>query len=195
MKNIKDAFSKKFFYNTEKISAGMMLTDMDRNILYANKAFYKIFKTDKKSIKGKKCWSVIHPEKPECSECEKEENIHYQIRINDEQYHLILSNSVLGDGLLLRIIQDITRILSEISQLRKEVKSLRGLVDSVLGETHIYTVCSVCKKIRLKDGSWIPPANINNLEVNGGLSHGLCPVCAKRHIEQFNKQFLDRGIE
>ena len=195
MKNITNAFSKEFFNNMEKISAGMMFTDMDRNVLYANKAFHQIFKTDKESIKGKKCWSIIHPERPECSECEKEKNIHHQIRINDEQYHLILSNSVLSDGLLLRIIQDITRILSEISQLREEVKRLRRLINSILGETHIYTICSVCKKIRLKDGSWIPPANINKLEVNGGLSHGLCPECTKIHIEKIDKHFRDMDIQ
>lgn len=195
MKNIKDAFSKEFFNNMEKISAGMMFTDMGRNVLYANKAFHRIFKTDNKSIKGKKCWSIIHPERPECSECEKEENVHHKIMINDQQYHLISSNSALGEGLLLRIIQDITRILSEVSQLREEVDGLRGLINSVLGETHVYTICSVCKKIRLKDGSWIPPANINKLEVNGGLSHGLCPVCTKRHIEQVDKEFRDMGID
>jgi len=55
--------------------------------------------------------------------------------------------------------------------LLEEVKILRGLLP----------ICSFCKKIRTKDGTWVPLEEYLHEHSEAELSHGFCPDCLRDH--------------
>jgi hypothetical protein len=55
--------------------------------------------------------------------------------------------------------------------LAREVKALRGLLP----------ICSFCKKIRIKNSTWIPIEEYIDEHSGAELTHGFCPDCMKEH--------------
>jgi hypothetical protein len=66
--------------------------------------------------------------------------------------------------------------LAEPEKAFSDVRTLKGLI----------TICASCKKIRDDKGYWeqIETFIRNHLEVN--FSHGFCPECAKKALEDFH---------
>lgn len=55
------------------------------------------------------------------------------------------------------------------------MKTLKGLVP----------ICSYCKKIRDDEGYWNQLESVLNARTEAKLSHGICPDCAVRVMEEF----------
>ncbi|RMF94296.1 MAG: hypothetical protein D6734_08160, partial [Candidatus Schekmanbacteria bacterium] len=147
-----------------------------------------LFETDLDKIKNRKCWSVMHPETPGCRKCETQDNMNMEVDINGNLKNIIFTNSLIADNVLIKVIQDISKILKKLHNIETEVSNLRKLVDSTFGNSDFLTSCSICTKIRLKDGTWVSPSNIENLMSSGYISHGLCPECAKPYIDEIMKK-------
>lgn len=64
--------------------------------------------------------------------------------------------------------------------LAREVKALRGLLP----------ICSFCKKIRIKNSTWIPIEEYIDEHSEAELTHGFCPDCMREHygIEQSSQK-------
>ena len=60
--------------------------------------------------------------------------------------------------------------VSRTAMLLNEVKTLRGIVP----------MCSLCKKIRSEDQTWIPLETYISTHTEAQVSHGLCPSCYKK---------------
>jgi hypothetical protein len=60
--------------------------------------------------------------------------------------------------------------------LAREVKALRGLLP----------ICSFCKKIRIKNGTWVAIEEYLDVHSEAELTHGFCPDCMREHygVEQ-----------
>ncbi len=68
-----------------------------------------------------------------------------------------------------RVIQDLKKALSE-------VKTLRGFLP----------ICSICKNIRDDQGYWNRIESYLKAHSDAKFSHGICPVCAKKHYPDFD---------
>jgi hypothetical protein len=55
--------------------------------------------------------------------------------------------------------------------LAREVKALKGLLP----------ICSFCKKIRIKNSTWIPIEKYIDEHSEVELTHGFCPDCMREH--------------
>ena len=54
---------------------------------------------------------------------------------------------------------------------KKEISKLHGLLP----------ICSICKKIRNKDGNWETVDKYLNKKADIDFTHGLCPDCIRKH--------------
>ena len=63
------------------------------------------------------------------------------------------------------------RLNAELAQAMAEIKQLRGILP----------MCSFCRKIRDADQQWIPLEKYIATHSDAQVSHGLCPVCYKKH--------------
>ncbi len=180
---IQSFFSEDITSTFNKIKAGVLFTDEEKNIIFANKKFLKIFNTDLDSVKKEKCWNLLHPDSPSCDVCEDADNIHLKVNINGNKYHMLISNSHLGNHIEMSVIHEVTRIMSEIDKLTVEMDGLREIIKNTFGSYNFLIACSDCHKIRLEDGTWVNPADMDAIMEKTGISHGLCPQCAKPYLE------------
>jgi uncharacterized PurR-regulated membrane protein YhhQ (DUF165 family) len=67
------------------------------------------------------------------------------------------------------VIQDLKKALSE-------VKTLRGFMP----------ICSICKNVRDDQGYWSQIESYLKTHSDAEFSHGICPVCAKKHYPDFD---------
>ena len=171
----------------DNFSAGILCTDAEKKVLYANSAFCKIYKVQINDLLNRTCGSVIHPESPSCKECWKKDVIHLESEIDGEFCHILVSCSHLSPDVLLRIVHDISSILEELKVLRAEVKKLRDFVEKTIGSAGPLVVCCRCHKIRLQDGSWVPPSSVERVQFERGISHGDCPACSQKWVEELVK--------
>lgn len=61
----------------------------------------------------------------------------------------------------------------------------RALAEIKVLETFL-PICAQCKKIRNKDGSWQQLESYFGQQMNTQFSHGYCPECARRVMEEAN---------
>ena len=65
------------------------------------------------------------------------------------------------------------------TRYRKEVSKLQEMLP----------ICSVCKKIRDKEGDWHELENYLNRRADMDFTHGLCPDCFKKQYPQYAERF------
>jgi len=68
-------------------------------------------------------------------------------------------------------------VAERIIGLQGQVKQLQGMLST----------CSVCKKIRDKDGEWVPIESYINQRTEAYFSHTYCPDCLEIAMEQIEK--------
>jgi hypothetical protein len=77
---------------------------------------------------------------------------------------------------VLELLALLTLLLGRQSrQLRQRVRALEGLLP----------ICSFCKSIRNDKEEWVQLENFMARHSGAVFSHGLCPVCAKKHYGDF----------
>ncbi len=98
---------------------------------------------------------------------------------------------VLGVGLFFKITNPLLKGLydtvAKLERALAEVKTLRGILP----------ICSFCKKIRDDDDSWHQIEVYVKERSDADFSHGICPVCAKKHYpveyEAIQSEKIDSG--
>lgn len=164
MERIANAFDTGVTGLFDKVNSGIMFINDDRKIIYANKYFLNLFNTEMDEILERKCWSVLHPENPGCRKCETLDDVNLRVDINGKPLNIFFTNSSISENLLLIIIQDVTQLFRNLSKVQKEVAKLRDIIESSFGNSELLIACSVCSKVRLKDGSWVSASNMKNLK-------------------------------
>jgi putative heme degradation protein len=72
---------------------------------------------------------------------------------------------------------DVERILAELRDALERIRSLGSLI----------TVCGSCKDIREADGAWHSLEHFLHERLGVCFSHGLCPECGHRLLEQIDR--------
>jgi hypothetical protein len=72
---------------------------------------------------------------------------------------------------------DVERILAEMRDALERVRSLGELL----------SVCGSCKAVRDIDGEWRSMEEFLSERLRVRFSHGLCPCCGERLLEQLDK--------
>ncbi len=188
MEKIANAFDAGVTGLFDKVNSGIMFVNEDRNIVYANRYFLNLFDTEMDEIQDRKCWSVMHPENPTCRKCETMKDVNLEVDINGNPINVFFTNSLVKDDLLLKIIQDISKLMESVTNVKEEISKLKNIIENTFGNSEFLTACSVCTKVRLRDGSWVSAKNMDNLKSGGWISHGLCPECAKPFIDDIMKK-------
>ena len=65
------------------------------------------------------------------------------------------------------------QLIEKLKKSLKEIKTLRGIVP----------ICASCKKIKEDDGYWTAVEEYVTEHSEAMFSHGLCPQCAKRYMD------------
>lgn len=76
--------------------------------------------------------------------------------------------------------------------LKKDLASALKKLE-VLGE--LITICSSCnKKVKIGNGHWFLLEEHISKYTDALLSHGICPECAEKTLEDFKKYAKENGI-
>ncbi len=73
------------------------------------------------------------------------------------------------------ILTQLNKTVEKLQNALKEVKVLRGILP----------ICSFCKKIRDDEGYWKQLEVYIGERSDADFSHGICPVCLKKHYPEF----------
>jgi CheY-like chemotaxis protein len=78
-----------------------------------------------------------------------------------------------------RIRMNLERIVAERNKALDEVKTLRGIIP----------ICAYCHQIRDDEGEWKRLENyiLEHSHDDAGFSHGVCPGCYKKQMEEIEK--------
>ena len=76
-----------------------------------------------------------------------------------------------------RYLAEREQLIAELQKALSEVKTLRGILP----------ICSYCNKIRDDEGAWSQMEAYISRHTDALFSHGYCPECAKKAMEEFNR--------
>jgi K+-sensing histidine kinase KdpD len=68
------------------------------------------------------------------------------------------------------------KLNTELADAMAQIKQLRGILP----------MCSFCRKIRDDQNHWIPLESYISKHSDAQVSHGLCPICYKKHYGEEN---------
>lgn len=74
----------------------------------------------------------------------------------------------------LRLAKEKEEIIIKLQKANEEIKTLRGIIP----------ICSYCKKIRNDEGAWEIMEAYISTHSGAQFSHGACPECYKKQIEE-----------
>lgn len=168
----------------DRIGMGMLFINEDRKIIFANRYFCKLINTTLAKLKGKPCWMVMHPEAPHCLQCEKSTCCYRQLPDRRQTHHVLCTNSHL-DNYFMHTVYDINEIMKQQDVLNRKVEQLQNIVAGAVGNRDLIYICCDCRRIKMVDGAWIHPKNVDILMQTQVLSHGYCPKCAQKYLEKF----------
>jgi len=86
-------------------------------------------------------------------------------------------------------LQDVTEIKKETSEKEHIIKELQKSFAKNTTLKGFIPICSSCKDIRDKEGSWIPPEEYFLKESKLQFSHGICPKCVHKLYPGFSEKF------
>ena len=77
------------------------------------------------------------------------------------------------------------KLLLQLETTLKELKVLRGMLP----------ICSSCKRIRDDKGYWNQIETYISEHTGAEFTHGLCPECAEKYMEEFRKMKEEESTE
>jgi PAS domain-containing protein len=166
---------------------GVLLVDGDHRVMHVNRWILERYHLEQHEARRHKCWQLLGVEPPACTEPTGDSRL---VTTRDEAppRHLVVNSSALAENLTLNIVQEITELAEELQAIRQELQELRSLLEATLGGTDFVPICCACRKIRLADGSWVHPGDVENIRYNAGLTHGYCPGCARDLLESLKRK-------
>lgn len=168
----------------DDMPVAILFTDSDETILHANSACQELFEQSKNTLLGTRYSALMNPRRTATKNHLNDEFLQIRLEIAGQAYNINIHSRSVGEDLILRVIEDITKVLSEVEALHNEIEELRIILKGITGNSRILLMCSVCSKVRLDDGSWIQPVDDSTLLEKVAISHGLCPPCARRYIDE-----------
>lgn len=172
--------------------SALLFTDSKKNkILHVNTAFKRMFDQAHPGDHARDFSQIYDSQYSTNQDALPAPTQHIEVNISGQKYNLILSGSSVGNDVILRVIQDITKVFSEVGLLREEVDKLKEQVAALIGPHEIIIICSICHKVKAQDGSWIPPDDPEVLKDTASLSHGYCPACSALQVKEMKQELAD----
>ena len=86
---------------------------------------------------------------------------------------------------LVKQIKNMIELTLEIVTAKEELDRRDRLIDDL---SKIYPICSYCKKVREESGEWVSVEKYVKDISGADPSHGVCPQCYKRELNEINKK-------
>ena len=171
----------------DRIRMGVLFINKDRKIIFANRYFCKLINISLSKLEGKPCWTVMHPETPHCLQCEKRSCCYRQLPDRRHTYHVLCTNSRLDNYFFMITVHEINDIMKQQEVLDQKLEQLKNIIAGAVGNRDLIYICCDCHRIKMVDGAWTHPKDVDILMQAKVLSHGYCPKCAQKYLEQFEE--------
>jgi PAS domain S-box-containing protein len=173
--------------------SGLIITDLNGTILFANPSFCKMFDyshddiidrnaADLFSTKEVRTFSdvvaIVDISKDDSQEfvVESKEGNSFVVEVSASN---VTSNSGELVGRMASFI-DITKRKEIEADREKLISKLRDALNKIKTLSGIIPICASCKKIRDDKGYWNQLENYINEHSEAHFSHGICPECAEK---------------
>ncbi len=84
------------------------------------------------------------------------------------------------------VILDISERKEEEAERNRLLRELQAALDKVRVLSGFVPICSTCKKIRDDKGYWNQLEAYISEHTDAEFTHGICPDCAKRALDEFH---------
>lgn len=103
-----------------------------------------------------------------------------------------VANMVIDATLLVVLLSPILYyfLFRPLIHLVKDLESAVARIETISG---LLPICSYCKKIRDDKGYWNKVETYISLHSKAEFTHGICPECGKRALEEFKRQSSPPG--
>jgi PAS domain S-box-containing protein len=174
---------------------GIIITDLEGNIRFANPAFCNMFDYQLDEVLGKNAaelfsdrnikkivdvLSIIDTSKNLTEEfvVERRDGISFFVEVSASSVTSATDKRI---GRMASFI-DITKRKMLEADLEKK---LQDALDQIKVLSGVLPICASCKKIRDEKGDWSQLENYINEHSEAEFSHGICPDCVKRLYSDF----------
>ena len=182
---------------------GLIVSDEQGVIVKCNQSLSEMFACQEKDLLGKHLLNFIADdsspqETPDairilmslgsvkdfqtrCTTCDQ--------RAIDVEMNMVLmrdhTDSVTGT---VSAIRDISQRKEQERQREKLIKELQDAMAKVQQLEGLLPICSWCKKVRDDKGYWQQIEAYISLHTKAGITHGICPECAKKVLEELRSK-------
>lgn len=179
------------------VISGVIITDIHGTICFANRSFCKMFEYKQEDIIGKNAAELFTTKEIRnfsdvigIIDISKDDNEEFIVQKSDGSNFIVevsatnvtsVANQTLGR---MASFVDIT-LKKEIEKDRENlISKLQNALDTIKTLKGIIPICSYCKKIRNDKGAWDQMETYMSLHSEAQFSHGVCPECYKKVMEQ-----------
>ena len=179
---------------------GLIVTELNGIIRFANPSFYKMFGYSKDDIIGKNAAELFSTKEIrkfsdviELIDISKDETEEFIVESSDGRSLIVevaASNVFSSSGALvgrMASFVDISKRKEIEADREKLIKKLQDALDKIKVLRGIIPICASCKKIRDDKGFWNQIESYIREHSEAEFSHGICPDCAKKLYPEFSK--------
>ena len=191
--------------NSINDAVSLINTD-DFSIIGANRAFCEQYKNSKEGIMGRPCYEVTHNRQEPCGPpndiCPLNETVRERRTAHAEHIHFLPDGSkifaeistspIMDNSGKIKQVVHIARNITDRKQAEKEREKLIVELQTALSEIKtlkgFFPICVNCHKIRTEHGAWSKLETYISKHSNTKFSHGICPGCFKKQIDEFDQK-------
>jgi len=179
------------------ILSGLIITDLNGVICFANPEFCKMFEYDHKLVIGKDATELFMTKEVrkisdiisiiDISKDDKEEFIVKKSDGSEFIVEITASNVTSATNKILgRVVSFIDITLTKKMENDREnlIVKLQNALDTIKTLKGIIPICSYCKKIRDDNGAWDQMEAYISSHSEAHFTHGICPECNERLLQE-----------
>jgi PAS domain S-box-containing protein len=184
----------------ENANDAIFVVDADLRYIEFNRKAIDVMGYSREELLSMKITDIVPPEQEQRSTEEFKklrtdgsyENFVGKVRTRNGKWIDVEVNSsaILDEGKLVGsrdIMRDITERKKAEAEREQLISELRVALNKVKTLSGLLPICACCKKIRDDKGYWTRIESYIHRHSNAEFTHGLCPDCAKRTLEEYEQ--------
>jgi len=184
---LQEIFPQRALAAFDAVHAGILITDDEGHAVFANARMCTLMGVRPSEIHGIDAAVLLQLQSRNADAAHQQRDVRVDVTLSGIPYSLVISTSAIAPHLLLCVVQDITRIIAEFGDLRADLDALKAELAALIANETV-PMCMNCRKIRLRDGSWVTAADPAVLIANAVITHGFCPNCAEEYFEELKAE-------